>query len=124
MAAAVEQMRLGASAEAAPEAAIERISRIAQRPVRVEDYVWPMGAPGEDEMQARLEREAGALALLERMGRYGVTGREKVIYYFAVLHYILETQRGLLDKPITWEDFKRLFAHELVQYSKGRSCHD
>lgn len=108
----------------AEKSAIEKISEARGRAVRAEEYYWPEGAPEPDKLQEQMEREAEALARLERMGRYGVTLREKVIFYLETMYFLMNSHKEALDKPITWAAFRRLVAHAVVEYSKGRAHHD
>lgn len=122
-----EQMSFTARKKAEPpkeRTPLERISAAAERQVRTEEYYWPQGAPPQEELQALMEREADALVQLERMGRFGVTLREKIIYYLNVMYALLNGRKEMLDRPITWAEFRRLVAHTVVEYSKGRTHHD
>ena len=103
---------------------VERIAELAERPdLSAADYWLPMGQPSEERVQDELEKEVQALKLLQRMAKFGITGRDKVIFYFGVLHYILDDQRNL-DKPMTWAEFRRFFNRKLAAYCEGRHEHD
>lgn len=103
---------------------LERIGVAAGRPVRAEEYYWPRGAPTPEELQAQFDREAEALEQLERMGRFAVTLREKIIYYLNVMYALLEGRKEMLDRPVTWAEFRRLVARTVAEYSRGRAHHD
>ena len=105
------------------ETAVERLAKLGERPKLTEaDYWWPMGQPSEERVQDELQKEVQAVKLLQQMSKFGITGRDKVIFYFSILHYILEDQTNL-DKPITWAEFRRFFNQKLAAYCEGRREH-
>lgn len=108
-----------------PEPTVEQqLAELGNRPQLTKaDYWWPMGQPCEERVHEELEKELQTLKMLQRMSKFGITGRDKVIFYFGVLHYILEDKKDL-DKPMTWAEFRRYFNRKLIDYCEGRKAHD
>lgn len=103
---------------------IAQLAELGKRPkLDQEDYWWPTGQPSEERKADELAKELQAVSQLQKMARFGITGRDKVIFYFSILHCILEDQENL-DKPITWAEFRRFFNCKLAAYCENRDRHD